>query len=241
MNELTTIAKRIHNLPNRPPFMLARDISDVYGTTVEQVSQAVRRHPARFPEDFTFLLTEPEIRSLQIEGVKSLRPRDRRMRAFTHNGANALAGVLKTAVADERSVLIARAFTALEQHHRPLGGPAPLRLLPCRGVLLPVITHPNAGDGVLVVPLQRALGKRREYLRKVVEREPALQAHYILLAGEELFPAKGFGRLKSTVNVTAMLTLEGLKLFAMLGYAGGDGQDLVLAVHRLQTGQLALA
>jgi hypothetical protein len=41
--------------------------------------------------------------------------------------------------------------------------------------------------------------------------------------------------------VAAILTLDGLKQLAMLGYAGSDGQDLVLAVHRVQTGRLALA
>lgn len=236
MNELM-ISDKIHHLPGHPPFMLARDLAEMYQTTTKRIAEQVRRNPRRFPEEFCFRLSKDDASKCGVIQATEAKG----MLAFTHDGANALAGVLKTPIADERSVLIAKAFTKLEQGQRPLAGPTTLRLLPVRGLLLPIISHPEAGEGVLAGPLERSLGKPRGYVRHAVEREPSLQRHYVLLAGATLQPVKGFGRLKSTVNVTAMLRLDGIKQFAMLGYAGGDGQDLVLAVHRIQTGQLALA
>lgn len=236
MMELMTIQQQIHELPGRPPFMFAKDLAAMYGTSPKRVAEQVRRNKRRFPHDFCFRLTPDEAAKCGVNQVKG--GGGNAPLAFTHNGANALAGVLSTPEADERSVLIARAFTALEQGHRPQM-PAPQRLLPCRGVLLPIVEHPDAGAVVLTGPLERALGRPRGSIRKAVERERSLSPHYVLLAGQTLDPCKGPGRLRSTVNITAALRLEGVKLFAMLGYAGGDSSDIVLAVHNAQQGQLA--
>lgn len=116
MKELTIkdIQTKIITLPNRPPFMLGHQLAAIYQVKPEQISQAVRRHLDRFPEDFCFLLTDEEKASLQFEGMLSYQG-GQSPRGFTRNGANQLSSVLRSTVADARSVQIIRAFSDLEE------------------------------------------------------------------------------------------------------------------------------
>jgi hypothetical protein len=97
---------RIHTLPNRPPFMLAADLAEIYGTNVSALNQAVKRNPDRFPDDFCFRLTEAEEEAMWSKNViTSARKRNYyRLLVFTHIGAYALSGVLKSEVAAQVSV-----------------------------------------------------------------------------------------------------------------------------------------
>lgn len=63
MNDLQVIGSKIMTLPDRPPFMLDRDLAMVYGTTTKKLNQAVKRNPDRFPEDFIFQLSKSEAES----------------------------------------------------------------------------------------------------------------------------------------------------------------------------------
>ena len=125
MSNLTVsaIQAKIIRLPQRPPFMLAKDLAEIYECNPEQIGQAVRRNPDRFPEDFCFILTAAEIGSLQNEGTPHLRGQAQ-ARAFTRLGANMLSAVLKSKVAAARCVQIMRAFSALEEAV-PAGAPEP--------------------------------------------------------------------------------------------------------------------
>lgn len=117
MNTLETISgirARIFELPNRPPFMLAADLAEVYGSRTDLINAAVTRNPARFPERYSFLLSEGEIADLKTQNALSSRSNRAAARAFTHGGANMLSGVLKSKVADEMAVAINDAFSALE-------------------------------------------------------------------------------------------------------------------------------
>jgi len=114
----TGLVARIHRLEDREPFMLAADLAEVYGTETENVTRAVRRNPDRFPEDFAFRLSEAEAEVLRRQngGANSVSAMDRTLPlAFTHAGALALSGVLKTAVAAEVSVIVHRGFAEMER------------------------------------------------------------------------------------------------------------------------------
>lgn len=114
--DIAGIQARIFHLAGRPPFMLAADLADVYGTEAKYVTRAVKRNPARFPERYAFRLTraEEEQRWCQIGTTSPGKRADLEPLVFTHGGANMLSGVLKSPVADEMAVAINDAFTAME-------------------------------------------------------------------------------------------------------------------------------
>ena len=120
MTTLATVSgiqARIFNLPNRPPLMIAADLAEIYGTTVRRIGEAVKRNPNRFPEDFMFRLSEVETEHLRSQNAtaKTVSTKVRfEPLVFTHAGAYALSAVLKTPVAADISVIIHRAFAAME-------------------------------------------------------------------------------------------------------------------------------
>ena len=105
----------IYTLPSREPFILAADLAEAYGTETRAVVQALKRNPARFPEDFAFQLSESEMDHLKSQNVISNRANRDLPMAFTHAGAIALSGVLKTTIAAEVSVIVHRTFAAMEK------------------------------------------------------------------------------------------------------------------------------
>ena len=129
--ELTVVQKiqsDIIQLPGRPMVMLTREVAELYQVKPKQITQAVRRNPKRFPEDFVFRLTPEEITYLQNEGRLSANEKsglhfEARLSlqateiplAFTREGANQLSTVLRSDIAIERSLQIMKAFTALER------------------------------------------------------------------------------------------------------------------------------
>ena len=117
MITLETVAgveARIFTLQDRPPFMVAQNLADIYATSPMRINEAVKRNPSRFPEDFCFLLTDAETEHLKSQNAISSMANRALQRGFTHAGAYALSAVLKTPVAAEVSVIIHRAFAALE-------------------------------------------------------------------------------------------------------------------------------
>lgn len=116
--DVAGIQARIFTLPNRPPFLIAADLAEVYGTIVKALNQAVERNLERFPEDFMFTLTEAETEVLRSQSVTANTISTKVRYApvvFTHAGALMLSAVLKTPTAAQVSVIIHRAFAAIEQ------------------------------------------------------------------------------------------------------------------------------
>lgn len=115
--DIAGLRARIFTLPERPPFMLAADLAEVYGTVSKRITEQVKRNPARFPERYAFRLTEVEEAKMMTQNAASFGKKraDLRPLAFTHGGANMLSGVLKSPVADEMAVAINDAFTEMEQ------------------------------------------------------------------------------------------------------------------------------
>lgn len=114
--DIAGIQARIFTLPGRPPFMTAPDLAEVYQTEPKRLAEAVKRNPVRFPERYTFRLTEAEEAKMwsQFATTYGKKRSDLRPLVFTHGGANMLASVLRGEVADRMAVAINDAFTAME-------------------------------------------------------------------------------------------------------------------------------
>ncbi len=113
--DIAGIQARIHTLPGRPPFMLAGDIAEVYGTEYRRVTEALKRNPDIFPEDFAFYLTIEEGEMLPKNSATSQGKRtDLRQLVFIHPGAYGLSAVIKSATASKMHVAVHRAFAAME-------------------------------------------------------------------------------------------------------------------------------
>lgn len=125
------IRSRIYTLPGLPPFMLAQDVAAFYEVLTKRVAEAVRRNPDRFPPDFVFRLTQRDLELLRSQNASAISAKARiEPLAFTHEGCNALSGVLKSEVAALRSVQINRAFTAMERGALLAIGAPPVSTLP---------------------------------------------------------------------------------------------------------------
>jgi hypothetical protein len=118
--------------------LLAADLARMYGVTVKQLNQAVRRNADRFPEDFVFQLTKAESDALsrsqfvtlnEGENLKSQIVTSRwggarraLPYAFTEHGVLMAANVLRSSRAAKASVFIVRAFIKLRNllatHHQ---------------------------------------------------------------------------------------------------------------------------
>lgn len=110
------VMSKIHELPGLPAFMLAQECADLYQVDVKQIAQAVKRNSERFPADFVFRLTKKDVELLRSQNVTAISRKARvEPLAFSHEGTNALSGVLKSPVAAARSVQINRAFSAMEK------------------------------------------------------------------------------------------------------------------------------
>lgn len=101
-------------LPGRPQFWTSHHMAEFYQTTPKRVVEQFRRNPDRFPDDFWFELRkdESDVLITQFAALKRL-PRGVLI-GFTHCGALALSGVLRTPVAALVSVQIIRAVVAME-------------------------------------------------------------------------------------------------------------------------------
>jgi hypothetical protein len=108
--------------------LLDRDLANLYGVTTSALNQAVRRHPARFPGDFMFRLTEDETldsreRRRPSSDLKSQIVISRythggtrhRPLAFTEQGVAMLSSVLHSERAVQINVAIMRAFVKLRR------------------------------------------------------------------------------------------------------------------------------
>jgi hypothetical protein len=107
--------------------LLDSDLASLYQVEVKALNQAVKRNPARFPEDFMFQLTLEEHAALRSRSVtlESGRGRHRKYRpyVFTEQGVAMLSSVLRSPRAIAVNVEIMRAFVRLRSvliDHRQL-------------------------------------------------------------------------------------------------------------------------
>jgi len=104
--------------------LLSSDLAPLYGVQTKAIVQAVKRNPDRFPPDFSFHLTEQEVRALRsqivtLEPAQAASGRGRYSKyaphAFTEQGVAMLSSVLKSKQAVRVNVEIMRAFVRLRE------------------------------------------------------------------------------------------------------------------------------
>ncbi|MCX6351251.1 MAG: ORF6N domain-containing protein [Bacteroidetes bacterium] len=114
--QLLLIQKRIHEMRGLK-VMLDFDLAELYQVETRILNQAVKRNIKRFPEDFMFELTEPELDNLRSQIVISSYGGRRYLPyAFTEQGVAMLSGILKSDKAIEVNISIMRAFVLIRQY-----------------------------------------------------------------------------------------------------------------------------
>ncbi len=103
--------------------MLSTDLAQLYGVQAKALIQAVNRNADRFPLDFMFRLTRPEIRDRSQFVTCGRIYRARNVLAFTEQGVAMLSSVLRSERAVHVNIAIMRAFIQLRQ---ALAGPREL-------------------------------------------------------------------------------------------------------------------
>ena len=98
--------------------MLDSDIATLFQVDVKRLNQQMKRNPDRFPSDFCFLLTREEMVSLRSQNATFAERTNNRKYlpyVYTEHGIIALAGVLRSGVADKMAVEISRVFVSMRR------------------------------------------------------------------------------------------------------------------------------
>ena len=117
MNQLELIQSKIYEIRGRR-VMLDFDLAEMYQVETRVLNQAVKRNIERFPDDFMFQLSASEWERISSQFVMTSRikrPKSSVPYAFTEHGVVMLSSVLRSGVAIQVSILVARAFVAMRQ------------------------------------------------------------------------------------------------------------------------------
>lgn len=95
--------------------MIDTDLAELYGVPTKALNQAVKRNPARFPDDFMFQLTADEKQEVvtNCDRLNKLKFSNALPFAFTEHGAIQAANVLNSPQAADVGVYVVRAFVRL--------------------------------------------------------------------------------------------------------------------------------
>ena len=93
--------------------MLGPDLAELYGIETRVLMQGVKRNRERFPIDFMFALTRPEI--LRISQIVISLKYSKSVYAFTEQGVAMLSGILSSPRAVQMNIAIMRAFVKLRE------------------------------------------------------------------------------------------------------------------------------
>jgi len=98
--------------------MLDTDISVLFQIKVGRLNEQMKRNPGRFPSDFCFQLSREDISVLRSQiATFTEKTRDRKYLpyVYTEQGIIALAGVLRSGVAEHMAVEISRVFVSMRR------------------------------------------------------------------------------------------------------------------------------
>jgi hypothetical protein len=99
--------------------LLDMDLANLYGVSTKALVQAVKRNAARFPNDFMFQLSKPELENWRSQFVTSNPGAKMGLRrppfAFTEQGVAMLSSVLRSERAVTVNIEIMRAFVRLRE------------------------------------------------------------------------------------------------------------------------------
>ena len=115
--------------------LLDADLALLYEVSTKRLNEQVRRNEARFPADFTFVLSDQEVAVLRSQfatsswSTRAHGGRRYSPRVFTEHGAIMAATILNTSRAVQVSVYVVRAFVKLREG-RPFRPANPGALIP---------------------------------------------------------------------------------------------------------------
>jgi phage regulator Rha-like protein len=114
--QVERIASRIY-LIRGEKVMFDSDLAELYGVETGALVRAVKRNSNRFPEDFSFQLSEQEFENLRCQFGTSKQWGGRRYppHAFTEQGVAMLSSALRSDRAAEVNVAIIRTFVRLRE------------------------------------------------------------------------------------------------------------------------------
>ena len=98
--------------------MLYSDLAKLYQVETKRINEAVSRNIEKFPERFSWILTEDEVSNLwsQFATTKINSKRRNNPRAFTEQGVAMLATILKSKIATKVSIEIMDAFVSMRKY-----------------------------------------------------------------------------------------------------------------------------
>ena len=100
--------------------MLDSDLAKLYGTEVKRINEAVKNNIEKFPERFSFKLTDDESNIFLVENFDQKREtrggRYKNQRVFTEQGVAMLATILRTKAAVQISIKIMDAFVEMKKY-----------------------------------------------------------------------------------------------------------------------------
>ncbi len=107
--------------------MLDRDLAELYGVETKQLKRAVKRNQSRFPDDFMFILSRQEYKTLRCQfGTLTQGAHSKYLPwAFTEHGILMLSSVLNSERAIAVNIHIMRVFSRLREimiRHKDLEG-----------------------------------------------------------------------------------------------------------------------
>ncbi|MBI5462409.1 MAG: ORF6N domain-containing protein [Gammaproteobacteria bacterium] len=114
LQTIEPIASRILSIRSQK-VMIDADLAELYGVPTKALNQAIKRNPARFPDDFVFQLTAEEKQEVvtNCDHLGKLKYSNALPFAFTEHGAIQAANVLNSPQAAEVGVYVVRAFVRL--------------------------------------------------------------------------------------------------------------------------------
>ena len=100
--------------------MLDSDIANLYHVETKRVNEAVKNNLTKFPERYSFKLTDEESKNLLAEKFDQKKEtrggRYKNPRVFTEEGALMLGTILKGEVAINTTILVVEAFVAMKKY-----------------------------------------------------------------------------------------------------------------------------
>jgi len=115
-----TIKSKIFTIRGKQ-VMMDRDLAVLYGVETKHLNRAVKRNSNRFPESFSFLLSDEESQNLRCQiGTSSLEHGGRRypVQVFSEPGVAMLSAILRSETAVMVSIQIINAFVEMRKFLR---------------------------------------------------------------------------------------------------------------------------
>ncbi|MBR5621301.1 ORF6N domain-containing protein [Candidatus Saccharibacteria bacterium] len=124
MNEITKsggpeIKNLIYEIRGKQ-VMLDSDLAKLYGVETKRINEAVKNNTQKFPERFSWKLSDEECKSFLVENfdqkVETRGGKYKNPRVFTEQGVMMLATILKSSIATEVTIRIMDAFVAMKRY-----------------------------------------------------------------------------------------------------------------------------